>query len=75
MQSIYGAAYQGRDEWHAVSIGLSRTYALDAAIRMYDAGKSLASYGWDADWPREKKAAFLRKRGMRVKEFFMTTKP
>lgn len=73
MDSTYGAAYQwtpGR--WSPVAIGLTAGGAVDAAIRMYDACNSLASYGWDADWPRERKAAFLRRRGMRVKKFVVT---
>lgn len=73
MYSTYGAAYQALPgRWFPVAIGFTPGRAVDAAIRMYDASGSFDVYGWDADWPRERKTAFLRRRGMRVKKFVVT---
>jgi hypothetical protein len=67
----YGAAYQRAGQWSAVAIGFSPSSAVDAAIRMYDASKGLTHYGWDVEWPRDRKASFLRRGGMRVKKFLV----
>jgi hypothetical protein len=73
MSIAYGAAYQWmQGRWTAVSIGLTPGGAVDAAIAMYDKSGSFAESGWDTEWPRTRKAAFLRRRGMRVKKFVMT---
>jgi hypothetical protein len=69
---MYGAAYQLRTgQWSAVAIGITPGGAVDAAIHMYDASKSFETYGWDVEWPRDRKATFLRRRGMRVKKFLV----
>jgi hypothetical protein len=67
---FYGAAYEwAPGQWKPVAICYTPGGAVDAAILSYDKHNSFAAYGWDAAWPRDRKVAFLRKRGMRVKKF------
>lgn len=55
--------------WYPTILALSRTAAIDAALRMYDEARSYNDLGWRTEWPRKKKLAFLRRRGMRLKKF------
>lgn len=73
MEQKYGAAYEWRPgQWSVVAIGLTPGGAVDAAIFGYDYYGSFAAYGWSTEWPRKRKAAFLRRRGMRVKKIQVT---
>lgn len=63
----YGAVFTSqKGSFHVVGVGLTPSGAVSAAIRSYDASLSLQAYGWNPEWDRKRKAAFLRKRGVRV---------